>query len=124
MTTQERALIAQFIGIKVAFDNDLARCRHQQVNGLAMCQRKRLTSKPSDDIGLTYVFGQIGGRHESRHGLRAHGDGEFHALVFLFIRRWVLVEVLHGGNDTTHRVPVVDHEAVHALVDPAGRGVF
>ena len=94
--------------------------RHQKIAGLAPDHLHRPAPEASGQARLVTAQGIGGGRGEVRERVGADGDGQGHGLSLGHVVLLKdLAQMARGPRKAGQVVRVVDHETVHAPVDPA-----
>ena len=94
--------------------------RHEKIAGLATDHLHRPAAQTAGQAGLVTPESVGGGGREVRERVGADGDGQGHGLPLGdVVLLEDLAQVARGPGKTGQVVRIVDHETVHAPVDPA-----
>ena len=100
------------------FENYLRRRRYLQIDGLTFHQWNRRSLQSARDFDFIDVWRKLDAAYDRDHRLPAdcnrHGHGPIHRFVFLVH----LTNMLLQRKETAERVSIVDHQTIHAPVNP------
>ena len=107
-----------------SLEDDLCASRHFKVQGLALGQSNRPLLQSAGDVDFIQVRRKHGAAHHWNHRGAADGHRGGHRLIPGLVLLIHLADVLLEREQASHRVPVMNHETVHAPVDPRTIRIF
>ena len=106
------------------FNDDFRRCGYFQVHRLTLDQGDRGTLKRTCNIRLIHIRRQHHATDERNDGLPADRHRDGHGFIHRFIFLVHLADVLLHWEQAAQCVSVVNHQPIHAPVDPRAIGIL
>ena len=100
------------------FEYNFRGCRNFQVDRLAFDQRDRPPLQGTRHFHLVHIGRELNATDNRNHRLRSDRDGNRHGVIHGFIFLIHLADVLLQREQTTQRVSIMNHQAVHSPVHP------